>query len=297
MSVRQGSGPAQTHIVEKPRIYHVLTAGQDQKRIREDAVTAAPKPPVSPVQADTGTIGGGPDFYVGNGERGCKNGVYCKNGKAKQGGDDLLVAQDRRSPPVEEVEYIRQVNSNPDRWEANGLLMLKPAVFADLNSSVFLSAYNKFEVEQPSAGLRENMHSTVLRPKNGGSLGTITSIEGSQINVGSVVAVTEFVDGDGPVVGEGFILRIFFQNLAGKELGTLYALSKRNIEANAPDKDDLEYYLFVDLTKEWTVNGSSRAPPPAAVNIGPALWTADLHEAMEFAAFRSIDLVAGQFTR
>ena len=109
--------------------------------------------------------------------------------------------------------------------------------------------------------------------------------------------VTEFVDGDGPVVGEGFILRIFFQNLAGKELGTLYALSKRNIEANAPDKDDLEYYLFVDLTKEWTVNGSSRAPPPAAVNIGPALWTADLHEAMEFAAFRSIDLVAGQFTR
>ena len=115
----------------------------------------------------------------------------------------------------------------------------------------------------------------------------------------SIVAQGKFIDGDGPSVDIGYSLRFHLQNQAGEHVGTLFALGKRNIEANDPDKDDMDYYLFVDLTEEWVVSAPpvKVAPAPAVVNKLPAPWNQQLHDAMEFAAFRSIGLLADQFTR
>ena len=105
----------------------------------------------------------------------------------------------------------------------------------------------------------------------------MTSLEGAPIPVTSVVIQGYFVDGDGPTLGIGYSMRIYLLNAAGERLGTLFALGKRNIEANDPDKDDLEYYLFVDLTEEWVVSAASEdGQAPAAVNLtSPAVWNED----------------------
>ena len=78
MSVRRGPGLPPPSVVAAPkgRLHQVLSAGQEQKRVREEHAAAPSPPPVAPVKAVTG---GGPYFYVGEGERRCRGGVYCDN--------------------------------------------------------------------------------------------------------------------------------------------------------------------------------------------------------------------------
>ena len=301
MSTRPGPGAQSPAAAQRSRLHAVLAAGQEQQQVRTDheSSVAPTPPPVAPVKTVTG---GGPYFYVGQGERGCKGGVYCdKDGKAKSGGgegDDEYDLPPPR-PPNEIEEYIRQILDNPARWTGNGLLMLFPDQYADFDSTTFQRAFDKYEIEQPAASQRGAAHSTILRGKDRRKVGEIVSLERTQIDVYSVVAQGKFVDGDGPDVGIGYTLRFHLLNEAGEDLGTIFALGKRNIEANDPSKDDLDYYLFVDLTEEWVVSTPpvKVAPAPEAVNKLPALWNQQLHDAMEFAAFRALGLLADQFTR
>ena len=284
MSVRTtAQGPdASSKLLERTRLQHVLTAGQEQKRAQTQTVT-----------------GGGPYFYVGQGERGCKEGVYCdREGKPAKG----KTLGELRSPnPVNEVEnYIRKILANPSRWTGNGLLMLFPGQYQDYEATPFKNAYGSYDVEQPAASQRAAAHATTLRGKAGAKLGTVTTLEGTPADVYTVVVQGYFVDGDGPLVGIGYCMRIYLMNQSGERLGTLFALGKRSIEQNDPGKNEMDYYLFVDLTEEWVVSTPpvKTAPAPAAVNISsPAVWDGPLHNAIEFAAYRSIDLLADQFTR
>jgi len=194
-------------------------------------------------------------------------------------------------------EYIRQVLDNPDRWEQNGLLILRPKEFDQPRGAPFEEAYRKYEIDQAAAGMRGNAHTTVLRAKSQGPIGTLKNLEGGGETVYGVTVQASFVDGDGPAVGIGYTMRIYLQNAAGGTLGTLFGLSKRNIAAYAPEAADLFFYLFVDLSEEWSVRGvAAKAPPPASVNKGPALWDSSLHNAMDFAVYRSISLLYNQFT-
>jgi len=265
-----------------------LTAGQGQKYVRGDAPTKT-------------ATGGGPYFYVGQGERGCKDGVYCdRDGKPATGNDKTL--GELRSPnPVNEVEdYVRQILSNPSRWTGNGLLMLFPGQYENYEAAAFKNAYAAYDVEQPAASQRGAAHATTLRGKGGAKLGALTSLEGTPADVYTVVVQGYFVDGDGPLVGIGYCMRIYLMNQSGERLGTLFALGKRSIEQNDPGKNEMDYYLFVDLTEDWVVSTPpvKTAPAPAGVNISiPAVWDEPLHNAIEFTAYRSLDLLAGQFTR
>ena len=288
MSVRQGPVAAQR--AEKGRLHKVLSAGQEQQRLRaqETSVKSA--------------TGGGPYFYVGQGERGCKGGVYCDgDGKAVEDDGKKTSGEIRRQqPPNEVLDYIRQVQDNPPRWTGNGQLMLFPRNFSNYDGTPFKVAYAQYDIEQPAASQRGAAHATTLRAKDGSSIGTVTSLEGEKVPVTSLVVQGYFVDGDGPALGIGYSMRIYLLNGAGERLGTLFALGKRNIEANDPDKEDLDYYLFVDLTEEWVVSAPpvKTAPAPAAVNLtSPAVWDEPLHNAMEFCAYRSLQLLASQFTR
>ena len=133
------------------------------------------------------------------------------------------------------------------------------------------------------------------------SSGTVSEVDGSvksdDVRAGAGKGLqAAFVDGDGPRVGTGYTMRIYLQNAGGARLGTLFALSKRNIEANSPSDDDVEYYLFVDLSETWSVRSSQTAPVTDAVNKGPVLWDEPLQFAMEFAAYRSIALLYNQFS-
>ena len=272
MSVRQGPVAAQP--AERGRLHEVLSAGQEQKRLRALATS---------VKSATG---GGPYFYVGQ--------AVEDDGKKTSG--EIL----RQQPPNEVLDYIRQVQENPPRWTGNGQLMLFPRNFSNYDESPFKVAYAQYDIEQPAASQRGAAHATTLRAKDGSSIGTVTSLEGEKVPVTSLVVQGYFVDGDGPALGIGYSMRIYLLNGAGERLGTLFALGKRNIEANDPDKEDLDYYLFVDLTEEWVVSTPpvKTAPAPAAVNLtSPAVWDEPLHNAMEFCAYRSLQLLASQFTR
>ena len=291
------AGP--TVVSDRGRLHTVLSAGQEQKKVQEENKLLSPVP----------SVGGAPSFYDRGDEGNCKRGVYCKNGKASYGGGEEKKeekeAEDKESPkevlrdvdPSDNVrEYIRQVMLTPDRWEANGLLMLKPKNFDYPQGELFDLAYRRYDVEQGAAVSRGNAHSTVLRARDGSAVGTLKNVEGNTENVHGIVVQAAFVDGDGPRVGTGYTMRIYLQNAGGARLGTLFALSKRNIEANSPSDDDLEYYLFVDLSETWSVRGSQTAPVTDAVNKGPVLWDEPLQFAMEFAAYRSIALLYNQFS-
>jgi len=196
-------------------------------------------------------------------------------------------------------EYITQVQADPDRWELNALMILTPSKYADTSTPFFTSAYEEYEIEQPGAVMRGNAHATVLRSK-GPQIGTITTVSGELEPIYGLVAQAEFVDGDGPVVGEGYTFRIYLQNNAGLTIGSIFALSQRNIEAYSPDRDDLEFYCFVDRTEPWLQGGTREAIRvfvPRSVNEGPPLWDEGAHRAMEFAVYRSISLLASQFSR
>jgi len=196
-------------------------------------------------------------------------------------------------------EYIAQVQADPDRWEFNNLLMLKPNKYADTSTPFFTSAYEEYEIEQPGAVMRGNAHATVLRSK-GPRIGTITTVSGELEPIYGLVTQSEFVDGDGPVVGIGYTMRIYLQNNAGLTIGAIFCLSKRNIEAYSPDRDDLEFYCFVDRSEPWLQGGTREAIRvfvPRSVNEGPPLWDAGTHKAMEFAVYRSISLLGAQFSR
>jgi len=177
--------------------------------------------------------------------------------------------------------------------------MLFPSKYGAYDSAAFRGAYAKYDIEQPAAAQRGAAHATTLRAKGRAKVGEVTSLQGAPVNVYTVVAQGVFVDGDGPVVGIGYCMRFHLLNQSGETLGTVFALGKRNIEANDPEREELDYYLFVDRTEEWVVSARpvQVAVAPEDVNEQPARWDNALHGAMEFAAFRSLNLLADQFTR
>ena len=110
MSVRRGPGAPAPAAVQKSRLHQVLSAGQDQQKIKADQ--AAGISPSAPVKAATG---GGPFFYVGQGDGDCERGVYCdRDGKPKSSGSDdedpYPLPPER--PPDEMKDYIEQVLDN-----------------------------------------------------------------------------------------------------------------------------------------------------------------------------------------
>ena len=288
------SAPGPRLVQDKGRLHHVLSAGAEKRAAQEKAQAETVPVTVAPV-------GGSPALYNRDCEEG---GVVCKKDDAYEPSatpetpfTPLAGARGDLDPSDNVREYIRQVLDNPDRWEQNGLLMLRPKEFDQPRGAPFEEAYRKYEVDQAAAGMRGNAHTTVLRAKSQGPIGTLKNIEGEDETVYGVTVQASFVDGDGPSVGIGYTMRIYLQNAAGGTLGTLFGLSKRNVAAYAPEAADLYYYLFVDLSEEWSVRGvAAKAYPPASINKGPALWNDELHNAMEFAVYRSISLLYNQFT-
>jgi len=102
------------------------------------------------------------------------------------------------------------------------------------------------------------------------------------------------------VLDKGYSAKLYLSNAAGEDLGTIFALSKRNIETLDPDRDDIDLYLFVRTTDEWVVSIAplKTAYPPNTLNkTGKQPWDEELHNAMEFGVYRSLQLLASQFTR
>lgn len=258
-------------MADKGRLHAILSVGIENRAAQEKAKNEAPVAPVAPV-------------------------------------GDLMVYDAQETPfarrhtrdvdPSDYVQqYIRKVLENPDRWEQNDLLMLRPKEFDQPRGAPFEAAYRKYEIDQAAAGMRGNAHTTILRAKDQGPIGTLKNLEGGDETVYGVTVQASFVDGDGPSVGVGYSFRIYLQNAAGATLGALFSLSKRNIATYAPEPSDLFYYLFFDLSEKWSMRGAAvKMLPPASVNEGPALWDESLHNAMDFCVYRSISLLYNQFT-
>ena len=327
------SGPAPPVVVDKGRLHHVLTVGHEQKKLLDREREARATQPIAPTGAPFSDAQTGPWYYGGSSGDASKKDVEpspppppprtpsppppppppppqptapeepvapaTTDGGGDGGGDGGAQGLGDIDPSSLIDEYIQQVQADPDRWELNDLMMLKPNKYADTTTDFFTSAYDEYEIEQPGAVMRGNAHSTVLRGK-GPPIGTITAVNGELEPIYGLVAQAAFVDGDGPTVGIGYTMRIYLQNNAGLTIGAIFALSKRNIEAYSPDRDDLEYYCFVDRSEPWLQGGTREAIRvfvPRSVNEGPPLWDAGTHKAMEFAVYRSISLLGSQFSR
>ena len=274
MSRRPGPGVAPPVAVEHSRLYQVLSAGQEQQKVRSEqgAATApapAPVAPAAPVDAPLVDDCG-------------KNSMFCGN-------------------PYPELlqKYIQEVKTRPAYWRQYPLKMLYPYMYKGPQSARFTTAYNKYELETATALQRDTSHGTRLEGKEKRKVGEMFTLQNEPIDVYRVVAEAIFVDGDGLEIGIGYTYRFQLIGQTGATLGVVYGLGARNIGANDPDTDDLFFFLFVDKTVGWAMQPLPvvTAPVPENVNTGPARWNQDLKSAMEFATFWSLRYLTKQFTR
>jgi len=283
MSRRPGPGVAPPVAVERSRLYQVLSAGQEQQKVRsEQGAATAPAPaPVTPAAPTGASLVDTVDIGTNGNDCG-KNSMYCGSPYP-----DLL------------KEYIRQVKTLPAYWNQYPLKILEPYMYTDTQDAEFATAYNKYELETATASQRDTSHVTMLKGKDKRKVGEMFTQQGDPANVYTVVAEAIFVDGDGPEVGIGYSYRFQLIGRTGATLGVIYGLGARNIEANDPDTDDLFFFLFVDKTVGWAMQPLPvvTAPVPENINVGPPRWNQDLKNAMEFATFWSLRYLTKQFTR
>ena len=110
----------------------------------------------------------------GPGERGCKDGVCDKDGKAKGGGSaptpQTASTAATARPPNEVENYIRR-SLTTTAVDRQRLAHAFPGQYADLESTIFQRAFDKYEIEQPAAAQRGATRNHLARQGSQGGRG------------------------------------------------------------------------------------------------------------------------------